>query len=184
MVEARNFTTVFLEKLGKDDLVAVAEIGKKTGMRLLAGFTTDRNKINAGLNAIGVEKLDGFMQGPDGNLYPFQFTPQAHSVALIPEDKFLANVTAGIAGDDKKKMDPVSLFVSAFSDLTYSLASVEGRKNIILFSPGFDTKGAKIEVSEENFFEHYEDASITDDTYISYRRRTTCDGRTKTKRRT
>ena len=104
MVQARNFTTTFLEKVGKDDLVAVAAIGKKTGLRFLSGFTTDRNKINAGLNFIGVEKLDGVLQGPDGNLYSLQFTPQAHSVALIPEDKFVGNVTLAIgSADDKKK---------------------------------------------------------------------------------
>lgn len=166
IVEARKITSVFLEKLGSNDLVAVAEIGKKTGLRLLSGFTTDRNKINAGLNAIGLEKIDGVVQGPDGNLYALQFSPQSQTVALIPEDKFLANVTAGIAVDEKNKVDPGSLFVTAFSDLTYSLASVDGRKNIILFSPGFDTKGAKIEVSETSFFENYESASIRDDTYL------------------
>ncbi len=166
IVEARKLTSVFLEKLGPDDLVAVAEIGMKTGMRLLSGFTADRNKTNAGLNAIGLEKIDGVLQGPDGNLYPLQFSAQAQTVALIPEDKFLANATAGTAADDKKKMDPGSLFITAFSDLAYSLASVDGRKNIILFSPGFDTKGAKIDVSEKSFFENYESASITDDTYI------------------
>src|SRR5262245_825524 len=119
MVEARKITTAFLDKLGPDDLVAVAEIGMKTGMRLLSGFTTDRNKTNAGLNAIGLEKIDGVVQGPDGNLYSLQFGPQSQTVALIPEDKFLANVTAGMAADDKKKIDPGSRFVTAFSDLTY-----------------------------------------------------------------
>jgi VWFA-related protein len=168
IVQARNFTTTFLEKLGKDDLVAVAAIGKTTGLRFLSGFTTDRNKINAGLNAIGIEKLDGVLQGPDGNLYSLQFAPQAHSVALIPEDKFLANVTLGIGPEEKKKADDtISLFVGALSDLALSLASMEGRKNLVLFSPGFDTKGAKIEVSEENFSDKYVDVSIRDDTYIN-----------------
>ncbi len=158
----------FLEKVGKDDLVAVAAIGKKTGLRFLSGFTTDRNKINAGLNFIGVEKLDGVLQGPDGNLYSLQFAPQAHSVALIPEDKFVGNVTLAIgSADDKNKIDTVSLFVGAFSDLALSLASVEGRKNVILFSPGFDTKGAKIQVMEENFSDQYVDSSIRSDTYIN-----------------
>ncbi|HEY7160465.1 MAG TPA: hypothetical protein VH815_04365, partial [Acidobacteriota bacterium] len=122
IVEARKITTVFLDKLGKDELVAVAEIGLKTGMRLLSGFTTDRNKTNAGLNAIGLEKIDGVVQGPDGNLYALQFGPESQTVALIPEDKFLANVTAGMAVDPKKKMDPGSMFITAFSDLAYSLA--------------------------------------------------------------
>ncbi len=166
MVQARNFSTTFLDKLGKDDLVAVAEVGIKTGLRFLSGFTADRNKINAGLNSLGLEKLDGVLQGPDGNLYSLQFTPQAHSIALIPEDKFVANVTTGIAVEEKKKLDTVSMFISALSDLSYSMASVEGRKNIILFSPGFDTKGAKIQVSEENFSDKYVDSSIRDDTYI------------------
>ncbi|MCI0616171.1 hypothetical protein L0244_24580, partial [bacterium] len=104
--------------------------------------------------------------GPDGNLYPLQFSTQAQTVALIPEDKFLSNVTAGTAADDKNKMDPGSLFVTAFSDLAYSMASVDGRKNIVLFSPGFDAKGAKIEVSETNFSDQYVDVSIADDTYL------------------
>jgi hypothetical protein len=167
LIQARNFTTTFLDKLGKDDLVAVAEVGKKTGLRFLSGFTADRNKINAGLNYIGVEKLDGILQGPEGNLYMLQFTPEAHSVPLIPQDKFLTNVTIGIGAEDKKKVDTNSIFVSALSDLAYSMASIEGRKNIILFSPGFDTKGAKIEVSEESFSDKYVDASIRDDTYIN-----------------
>jgi hypothetical protein len=167
LIQARNFTTIFLDKVEKDDLVAVAEVGKKTGLRFLSGFTTDRNKINTGLNFIGVEKFDGMLQGPEGNFYALQFTPEAHSVELIPQEKFLANLTAGIPADDKKKVDTNSIFVSALSDVAYSLASIEGRKNIILFSPGFDTKGAKIEVLEESFSDKYVDASIRDDTYIN-----------------
>ncbi|MCI0416788.1 hypothetical protein L0222_28810, partial [bacterium] len=167
LVEARKITSLFLDKLGTDDLVAVAEIGKKTGLRLLCGLTTDRNKIRAGLNYLGLEKLEGVLQGPDGNLYSLQFTPQAHTVALIPEDRFLTNVTAGIAAKEKKKIDTASVFITTFSNLAYSLASVNGRKNIILFSPGFETKGAKIEMSETNFSDQYVDSSIREDTYIN-----------------
>lgn len=166
IVEARKLTTAFLEKVGADDLVAIAEIGKKTGLRLLSGFTTDRNKIHSGLNCLGLEKIDGVVQGPDGNLYSLQFSPQAQTVTLIPENQFVANITAAIAADDKKKIDTASVFATALTQLTYGLASVDGRKNLVLFSPGFETKGAKMEVSEENFMDHYIEATRTVDSHI------------------
>ena len=67
IVTARKTTETFLAKLGKDDLVAIASLGQKTGFRILSGLTTDRNKINTGLNLLGIEKIEGMVQGPDGN---------------------------------------------------------------------------------------------------------------------
>src|SRR5262245_30437263 len=166
IVEARKLVSVFLDKLGPDDLIAVAEIGKTSGLRLMCGFTNDRNKIHTALNHLGVQKIDGVVQGPDGNLYSLEFSPQTNSVSLIPDDKFLANLTAGMTTDEKKKLDTPSMFITAFGELVYSLASVDGRKNIILFSTGFETKGAKIEMSEENFSDSYVDSAIREENYI------------------
>jgi hypothetical protein len=164
---ARRTTEILLSKISKEDLVCIASFGKKTGFRVLSGLTNDRNKINIGLNLLGVEKIEGMVQGPDGNYYSLQFSAEAHKANLIPEPKFLENIKNAQAVEEKKqKVEPSSIFVAGLSELAYSMANIEGRKHIILFTPGFDTKDAKIQMTETSFSDQYVDSAIRDDTYI------------------
>lgn len=170
LVQDRKTAAALIDKLGKEDLAAVAVLSRLYGIRFWSGLTNDRNKLYAALNAVGQDKVAGMVVGPDGNLYSENYNAASPAVELIPDPAFLQNVTAAQNPTDdkiKKKMqDPATSFISGISDLSYSLAGVQGPKFIVLLSPGFDTKGAKIHVDEKSFADSYVDAAIQDETYI------------------
>lgn len=170
IVKARRAASALLDRIGKDDLATVVVLSRTTGLRFWSGLTADRGKLNSALNAIGLDKVPGTILGPDGNLYSDTFAPAANTVELISDDLFLKNVTAAQAPPDekekKKLQDPATMFILEFSDLAYTLTGIAGRKNVILFSPGFDTKGAKIKVEDTSFADSYVNSAISEPEYL------------------
>lgn len=142
LVQARKTTAEFLEKLETDDLFAIAAVSNKASLRFFSGFTTDRNSLIAGLNAIGKETVEGMIQGPDGNYYPAGFSKALPPIELLQEEQFLGNLKT-ILPDPAIKADLRSNFVEGIINLASFLSKIEGRKNVILFSPGFSLEGIK-----------------------------------------
>ena len=170
LVLDRNVAKTLVDKLGKEDLAAVAVFSRLYGLRFWSGLTNDRDKLNAAMNAIGLEKSPGMILGPDGNLYPENFSTSTTKIELIPDAQFLQNVTAALTPPDektkKKLQDPATMFITGLSNLSYALAGVEGPKTIVLLSPGFDAKGAKITMEEKGFADAYTDAAIQQEEYL------------------
>lgn len=152
LVEERKVAELFLSKLGKYDLIAIAGITPKAGLHVFCNFTTDRNKVIFGLNAIGKEKLDGLVEGPDGNLYSAQLKEEKAPAKTVSERQFMENVKT-YQIDQKKKEQYGPVVVQSMADLGFLLSSVEGRKDVILFTPGFDTSGlaVNLELGERKY---------------------------------
>lgn len=142
LLQARKDAMTFLEKLGNDDLVSVAGISRKSGLRFYCTFTMDRSKIIAGFNALGKETSPDWMEGPEGYFYSTKFSSASAEVSLLPDADFLQQVKTLVPSDPKKN-DPRPAFVQGIVDLSFYLSNVDGRKNILLFSPGFNTEGIK-----------------------------------------
>jgi hypothetical protein len=137
---ARKATEIFLARVGKEDLVAIAGISRKGGLKFFANFTKDRSKWISGLNAIGNDRPVGMIEGPEGSYYPANYSPKQTTAKLIPEEQFLEQCKS-FAPDEKKKEENRSSFLQGMVQLSFALSTVKGRKNLILFSPGFETKG-------------------------------------------
>ena len=143
LIRARKITESFLGKIDQGDLIAVAGINGQDGLKMFCAPTADRNKVLAGLNWMGQKKMPGMFEGPEGNLYPEDFTTTTPSVTLIPDATFMQNIkTYAIGEKDKKEARPILL--QSIADLGFLLSALDGRKHVILFTPGIDTGGLSI----------------------------------------
>ncbi|HSP07691.1 MAG TPA: hypothetical protein VLR94_10975, partial [Acidobacteriota bacterium] len=147
ILAARKKTVEILQKVGKEDLVAFAGISRKSRLVFYGNFTADNDKWLWSLNMIGRETPAGLLQGPDGNFYSAQFSATHTPVEMLSDEVFLKNVQA-FAPDDKKKQESRSAYVQGLVELAYALSTVKGRKDIILFSPGFDTKDITLNLDQ------------------------------------
>ena len=163
LLQARKEAVVFIEKLGKEDLISIAGISRMAGLQFLCTLTADPEKIYSGLNAIGRERSPEWTEGPEGYYYSSRFDPESAPVQLLAEDAFLKQVQS-FAASEKKKEDARPFFIQALVNLSFYLSTVEGRKNILLFTPGFDTSGIgrsrEIEVPELVMQETSEDERL------------------------
>jgi hypothetical protein len=142
IVQARKWADELVQKANKHDLFALAGITRLDGLKWYCRFTSDRNQIAAGWNAIGREKPTGVVLGPEGNFYSAQFEPNA-SIRLISDADFRQRLMTLAAAAPPKEEDRF-IAVQGLVDLAELLSTIEGRKNLILFSPGFDTKGLSL----------------------------------------
>jgi hypothetical protein len=145
LLKARKTTELLFSKVPKEELVAIAGITPKDGLKFYCTFTTDRNRLISGLNAIGKEKMSGLMEGPDGNYYPAQFSANSPAVKLDPDETFLQNVKV-YSVDEKKKEDLRGVVLQGLVELGFLFSTMDGRKNLILFSQGFDTGGLSVDL--------------------------------------
>jgi len=143
LLQARKTTEMFLAIIPPQDLISVAGITSRDGLKLFCAPTADRNKVIAGLNWMGQKKIDGMIEGPEGNLYPEDFSASNTPVGLIPDAAFLQNIKSyAVAEKDKKEVRPVLL--QSLADLGFLLSALDGRKHVILFTPGADSSGLNI----------------------------------------
>jgi len=147
VLEARKLIQSFVEQVPKEDLVALAAITNEDGLRFFSGLTTDRSKLIAGWNAMGQVVLSGMTEGPDGNFYTANFSPSSPDIQLLPDDAFLGNLKAYTV-PEKAKAGMAPLYVQAFVDLSSLLSTIDGRKDLIVFSPGTDVKGLSVDLKE------------------------------------
>lgn len=146
VLAARKATLEFLEKAGREDLISLSGI-TSAGLKIYCAPTADRNQIIAGLNAIGKDKLEGMMAGPEGNLYPTKFDPGVFQQP-VEDDDFLKNLKP-LGLEEKRKQEHAFILIQGLVDLSYSLSAVHGRKVVIVFSPGCDTKDVSLNLDLE-----------------------------------
>ncbi|MCI0444185.1 hypothetical protein L0152_13365, partial [bacterium] len=141
IVKARASMEDLASKASPYDLFALAGITQTNGLRWFCNLTSDRNQLRAGWNAIAKEKPSGVVSGPEGNFYPAAFQ-ESVLVKLLNEDVFRKNLD-GVLVKSATDQDRF-IVLQCLVDNAYLLATVEGRKNVYLVSPGFDSKGLSI----------------------------------------
>ncbi|HWX25036.1 MAG TPA: VWA domain-containing protein, partial [Vicinamibacteria bacterium] len=129
--------------LGDSDLAAVATFDVSRGTRLIANFSDDRFLLLHAIETLGVPfltrihdplNLAASLDRPD---VPLRVS--TGSTGDSATQSFLRTLAAAMrATDDRVYREHVLGFTRGLEGLGHSLAAVEGRKQILLFSAGFD----------------------------------------------
>lgn len=139
-IAARKFLQ---EKIGPGDLVAVVT-STAQGMKTLLGLSPDRTQVIRAINAMGRGDT-ARNRDPLGILYDANL----QSTLVVPADAEGKDAMAADASRQQTLLmmrqqrqayaQQISQFLGGFQALAQQLDSIRGRKNVILFSEGFDT---------------------------------------------
>ena len=143
LVRSRTAAREFLARLGPTDLAAVATFSANHGVQLLVGFTADRVQLTRAVETLGVLQLDR-RADPLGLAYDLTDVGAA-TADTIPEE------TGSAVGDAIRAVQlryersqeaayrqRVLAFVDSLGQLAQALDAVQGRKQVVLLSNGFD----------------------------------------------
>jgi VWFA-related protein len=141
IMRARDAATKFVaESLARSDLAAAATFGQ-AGVQLLVSFTSDREQVARAIATLGVVETQRLRD-------PLSI---AYDLGVGREGPGLPPATGGMAehlkeqaramakADQSLYRQRVDGFLAGFEDLARALGSVQGRKQVILLSAGFDS---------------------------------------------
>ncbi|HWC66076.1 MAG TPA: VWA domain-containing protein, partial [Thermoanaerobaculia bacterium] len=146
---ARKFV---VEQMGPDDLAAVATYSIEHGLKLVVTFTPDRAQLAAAVQTLGfaesTEKSPDPLQLTTLLQVPYEWVQQggpqpgadSSKFAKDIEDQSRAAVNASKRSDEAYRRGRVTQLLQSFGNLAKALDSVDGRKQVILFSQGFDMR--------------------------------------------
>jgi VWFA-related protein len=149
ILRAREAGLKFLkDNILPHDLVAVGTSSVTHGIQILANFSNDRDQLTDTVESLGLVPQSQIARGPIG----FIFSPVVPS-QIQSLDTERAKEKAGILEDQLTTMAKqiqqarlqdykgyVQDYVGAFKTLGQALNIIQGRKHMILFSEGFDSK--------------------------------------------
>jgi VWFA-related protein len=149
---ARDF---LLNGLHPSDLAAVATYSVEHGPQLVLTFTPDRAQLARAIDTLGMKRgyKEGFKQDPLRFMLEPPVSAQldlATSAGRGPDFKaqkdqaeleFMQSIT-NVAERDERTFERsrITTFTKAMGAMAKTLNSVTGRKHIVLFSEGFDSK--------------------------------------------
>ena len=152
IVGARRAAADFVTRqIGPDDLAAVATYSLESGFRLLVSFSSDRGQLAHAIETLGV---DARREPTD----PLGLSFEPRSAAVISEvqrdteasrnetmagalmDSLEAMTALQKVQSDEYARSRVRTMISSFAELAHALDSVEGRKDIVLMSEGFQSR--------------------------------------------
>ncbi|HVT16458.1 MAG TPA: VWA domain-containing protein [Thermoanaerobaculia bacterium] len=147
---ARDFV---LRSLRPSDLAAVATFSLDTGFRLVVTFTPDRSQVARGIDTLGLHLPDESVVKYDPLHFliaaPGSFSEsvglgdltgrQGKMDAAVLENLILIR-RAAERDDQDYTRSRITSMTRSLGSLAHSLNGVEGRKNVVLFSEGFDSK--------------------------------------------
>jgi len=141
---ARDFVRL---KLTPTDLAAVATFDIQNGIRLVANFTEDRALLSHAIATLGVPSLtriaDPLGLAADLAITDLQAT-QAADDSPIPQlvvDSFArAQLVRMRSADEQTYLHNVNTLLEGLDALADGLRRVEGRKQVLYFSAGFDSR--------------------------------------------
>jgi VWFA-related protein len=144
LVLARSAATDLVNKsMTPSDLVAVATFATGVGPRLVLNFTTDRRQVARAVDHLGLSQL------VDRNPDPLKVMADDFAASFsssAPKGKHDADILetlqdlqkASQSANHANQAQVVSAFARSFADLGKLMASVNGRKEVIYLSEGFD----------------------------------------------
>jgi VWFA-related protein len=148
LVRAQKAALEFVgEKLRPYDLAAVATVSTTHGVRLLQTFSSDRAQLRKALQSLGVMQLDR-RTDPLGLVYDLREMGDALGQTPHGEkggrEEFGEDVREMLIRYQQMELTSYEQRISAFVDglghLGRALGSLQGRKQVILFSSGFDPR--------------------------------------------
>ncbi|MEP7012622.1 MAG: VWA domain-containing protein [Acidobacteriota bacterium] len=156
IIKARAAVQKVVDRLYPSDVVAVATHSPSTGPKILVGFTSDRKQIAAAIATLGKPELTKRSGDPLNLILDTQYGSGSGAIELPPEsddprqrpalialEEFLAdtrdNIRRNQEDDRRYEAQRLTDYTRALSDLATLMASVEGRKYVVLLSEGFDS---------------------------------------------
>jgi VWFA-related protein len=141
---------VMLKELVPSDLVAVATYASSSGPRLVLNFTSDRRQLQAAIDHLGLTQLvdrspdplrlvaDDFKAAMPSDMIPTK------AVAKVPASQMMAEYLEQAARDSERaertdQMQVVAAMTSSLADLARLMAAVDGRKEVVYLSEGFNS---------------------------------------------
>jgi VWFA-related protein len=134
-------------RLAPSDLASVATIDVNQGVRIVANFTEDRSLLVHAILTLGVSTFakisDPLALAVDMNLADLNTSGAAGEG--VSEEGVLNNVAAAImrrqrAAEDQAYRAQVMSFIGGLRELGKGLRTIEGRKQVLYFSAGFDSR--------------------------------------------
>lgn len=145
---ARRAAANFVRRsLAPSDLAAVATFDIHRGVRLVANFTDDRALLAHAVETLGVPTLSRISDplGLAADLLATDIaTPGSSGQAETPQ-VLLDSVSAVLvrqmrAAEREQYRSHIQMLIGGFEDLARGLHGVEGRKQVLFFSAGFDSR--------------------------------------------
>jgi VWFA-related protein len=147
IVEARKASLNFVkEKMLPTDLAAVATYSHMGGLKILANFSNDREQLFHIINTLGLVDPRQRMTGPAGFSFPtFAQTAQdlvarGERADTLGDAEFRELLQQPQKQSERIYKGYVADFVGELNKLSIALNTIQGRKHIIYFSEGFDSK--------------------------------------------
>jgi len=148
LMRARQAARQFVDEgLGPRDLAAVATLSGNRGPQLLVGFTSDRDQLRRAIATLGVLR-PARRADPLGLVYDLTEVGSAHADEITPEGAGRTETTLDdtarqiqLRYQQAEKSDHRQRtrgFLQGMADLARALDALQGRKQVILLSAGFD----------------------------------------------
>jgi VWFA-related protein len=129
------------ESLAPTDLVAVATYGQ-AGVRVLLRFTSDRDQAARAIETLGVGEGER-LRDPLNIAYDLGVSPSGPGIGPPPDDRLSEELIATARqisrAEQTQYRQRVDSFLGGLQNLGRMLDSVQGRKQVILLSAGFDS---------------------------------------------
>jgi VWFA-related protein len=149
-VAARDFAA---RQLHPSDLVAVATYSHEGGPRLIVTFTPDRAQVAHAIDSLGLDRsseIDPLRfiiqpRGPEGQDSSGQFNPANRTEVssgrgAIAREHFAILAELMDKSERSFKRSQITAFSRSLGELARFLGTIQGRKQVVLFSEGFDSR--------------------------------------------
>lgn len=164
---AQQSATAFVRRrIAASDLVAVAAFDVTRGMRLVANFTDDKGLLVHAIATLGAPSFTrivdplALVASIGAQEIAFGASRRSGDDVNIQAELFHAAIAQRIrTSEDQLYRAQVQTLLESFDDLGRSLRRVEGRKQIVYFSAGFDSQALVGSASTSDMLEASE-ASI------------------------
>ena len=146
LLRARDGAEAFVRRAMKDsDLAAVATLSVEKGWNLLANFSADRNQLTSAIRTLGLPGLTARSSDPLGLLFTAPTEATQTSFSNNPKNSMLEDFkelqqTLQKPANDAQARGKVAGLLRSLAGMGHVLDSVRGRKHVLFFSEGFETR--------------------------------------------
>lgn len=147
ILNARKYALNFVkEKVQPYDLVSVVIFSGYSGLKVVANFTNDKNWLKKSIETLGLSKATQRMRETTGfNIGAFINTQEDNQDKRnLSEDKFQEYLSDILEKPGRYNEKGYSIHVSNLLDQLKNLGNaldvIQGRKHVIFFSEGFDSR--------------------------------------------